>query len=355
MNYQPDTDDTLLRNLLLTAGANRQGAEPEHEDAEELFELFIEGRLQGEDLEEFTAYLDANPQARAAASEYLEFLDQHPLHEAPANPIAAASAAGSGWWTHAAKSVMGYAIAACVLIALGLVYWNIGNAELAENDVYSQAELLVHQSQFEEALELIDQAHESGVDSTRLQLLAARGAMHQAAPLDDPAAWSLHEMGYGFDGAIAMDAPAEGAAGDLTQAGKYLEEAEAADDWARLAKGWLLLKQYKADEAHAVFDGLVTEGKQTDAALLGRASASFVLGGAAFQDAARDYRAYLQDHPEDNTARINLAMSLAAADQLQEALIEWKKVDLSKLPPEPRAEAQLAIEDLERLLGDPNE
>ncbi|MCA9240568.1 MAG: hypothetical protein KDA37_10225 [Planctomycetales bacterium] len=351
MNYQPETDDRLLRNLLLTSGANRQPPAPEHEHAEELFELFLEGKLQGEDLEEFTAYLDANPKARAAASRYLEFLEEQPLEELPGQPHAMSREAAGGWWTHAAKSVLGYAIAACVLISLGLVYWNIGNAELAENDVYSQAELLVHQSQFDAALELIEEANHSGVDSTRLQLLAARGAMHQALPLEDASAWSLHAMGYGYDGAIAMDAPAEEGAGDLTKANDLLNQADAADDRARLAKGWLLLKEYQAQDARAVFDALLQEGKQTDAALLGRASASFILGGGAFNDAARDYRAYLQGHPEDNTARINLAMSLAAADQPQQALAEWKQVDLNKLPKHARSEAEVAIEDLQSLLG----
>jgi hypothetical protein len=82
MNYDPKTDDAILEGLLYRADA-RSAAEDDP-DEEEMFALFAEGRLQGEDRDAFLRYLDTHPQMRRAVRAYAKLSEAEALASVPA-------------------------------------------------------------------------------------------------------------------------------------------------------------------------------------------------------------------------------------------------------------------------------
>ena len=67
MNYEPLTDDAILRQVLYRANATQEN-HAAADEADELLDLFLEGRLTGEDRDAFLRYLDTNPSARSAVA-----------------------------------------------------------------------------------------------------------------------------------------------------------------------------------------------------------------------------------------------------------------------------------------------
>ena len=143
--YEAETDDALLKNLMALGEPDDVIEEEDVEVGQELFELFLEGKLEGEDRQQFLDYLDANPRARAATSEYLSFLEEE--EAASAGTIGLASASRSAWSTPARWSTFAVAMAACLLLAVTVPFFG-GGGQVAENQAYQNAAALVASANF---------------------------------------------------------------------------------------------------------------------------------------------------------------------------------------------------------------
>ncbi|MEM6330153.1 MAG: hypothetical protein AAF790_07885 [Planctomycetota bacterium] len=381
--YESDLDDPLLRNLMAlgepagvvdgeapagggfdTGAPDAAAFDADAEPGEELFELFLEGRLQGEDREQFLRFLDANPGARAATSEYLNFLEAEAEAEA-ADPAPATLSitrqSQQSWASPARWGSVVVALAACLLLAVGLWQTTPGGLQVAENRAYDQASALVAESEFEQAERVIEAALQDGVDSPRLSLLAARASMQEPAPLTSPDAWSLRRFDYEFDGTLIMDGEvSEEAVDRLTKAEAIVDAVDPAEQLARLSRGWLLLKRNRPADAAEVFRGVLdaqplseprseprSEADIAAAAAMGLGVAEFMIGGDRLDAAEAAFRKLLDARPESLAGRLNLAMCLAEAGKIAESLAEWRKVDLAKLPADEQAAAADAIAMLE--------
>lgn len=343
-DYQTETDDPLLRNLLELAEPGQSSEDVSH-DADELFELFAQGQLAGEDREEFLQRLDADPPTRRAMSAYLNLL--HSEANSESETLTTRTTNARGWSSQVRLSAL--ALAACLLLAVGLSVWRGGPAGVAERQAYDKAAALAASASYDEAQETIQAARAAGVESTRLELLAARVAMHEPKPFDSAEAWSLRSFDYQFDGALMMDAEVdEEQVARLERASAVLDTVDPAEQLARLARARLLLRRNKPTEARDLFETILAGDPTHPAALMGLGVANFMLGGKQLDAAEASFRTFLKTQPDSFAGRLNLAMCLSEAGKLSEAVAEWQKVDLSQLPPAERAAAEQAIADLEQ-------
>ena len=353
IEYNEKLDDGLLRNLVRLGEPDGVVEDDDLEVGEELFELFIEGKLEGEDREQFLRYLDRNPRARVAASEYMNFLEVEAENEASPATISLANATREEESTSMRWTSMAIALAACLLLAVG--YWSTGPGAnpLSEEDAFSRAASLASQSSFGEASQAIEEARAAGIESPRLDLLAAQVAMQEPHAFDTPDAWSLRSFDYEYDGTLVMDGNvSEEEAKQIDEAGAAVGKVDPAVQLAALTRGRLLLKQNQAEEARDVFGNLLTADASNRAAWLGMGIAEFMIGGAELEAAETTFRKFLIMEPDSLIGRVNLAMCLAEAGKIAEAVEEWRKVDLTQLDEQDRASAAAAIEELEAALAE---
>lgn len=295
------TDDKLVANLLRRSERDTDAVD--HESAEDLFELFVEGRLTGADAEEFFNYLDANPEAREAASEYLAWTETS-AEEAPATvELAAAPTAARSWVTRTATVAM--ALAACLLLAIGI---DFGGARGARGALL---------------------ARHSGVE--RLSLL---------------------ENGYDLDGAQAMDGLPEGDELAALQADIRAFEAIDADAAAAfLPRAQLAIRQNEPDAALEWADRALDADPENAEAHLARAVALFLRDD--LEQAEASVRDHLERSPKSFAGRINLAMVLLELDRTREALDALRAIDPADAPSDDvRAAIAAKIDELAAAAGE---
>lgn len=348
MSYQETTDDQLLANLLNVGQSGPTDLDTE--SAEDLFELYIEGRLPEEDREEFFRYLDANPTAREAASLYMTHLEREAEEEElasdtdAANDTSAHSTAdassdsqdaplrydlvktneSSAWNASTARMLTYAAMAACVLLAIGISVFPKDGQQVAMNRVAS----MIEQGQFSEAeiaLENLDS------NSTEAQLLAARAAAHERRSLGDAEPWSLLSYGYELGDAVAMDgAPPEEQLQRLRKASDAVNAIESTDAAADLARAWIALKTNQPDVAIVSLDRIIDDAPDHAAAQLARGVASFMLSD--FEDAESRFRKHLSLTDHSFAGLVNLGKVLKEQGKYGEAIDVFRSIDSGRVP-----------------------
>ncbi|MEO0531791.1 MAG: tetratricopeptide repeat protein [Planctomycetota bacterium] len=322
MTYQETTDDRLLANLLEKGQADTP--EIDTESTEDLFELYIEGRLPEADREEFFRYLDANPAAREAASLYMMSLESEAEAVEAEKRATPSTIAASRWNTTTIRTMTFAAMAACLLLAFGIALRPTAGPQLA----LSKAAELLQNGEFEAAEAILDQLD---ADSTEAQVLVARAAAHEPAGLDEAGPWSLLSYGYELGDAVAMDgAPPEEQQQRLRKASEAVEAIDSTEADAELARAWIALKTNRADAAIESLDRVLAADDANAAAHLARGVASFMLGD--FADAEARFRRHLELSPGSFAGQLNLGKALAEQGKYAEATEVFQAIDPATAP-----------------------
>ena len=368
MSYQENTDDRLIASLLEIGQSGP--ADLDMESAEDLFELFIEGRLPEEDREEFFRYLDANPAAREAASLYMTHLERETEGDESASDIGAANATSahstgdassdsqdaplrydlvktnesSAWNTSTIRTLTYAAMAACVLLAIGISMLPKDGQQVALNRVAG----MIERGQFGEAevaLEDLD------LNSTEAQVLAARAAAHERKSLGNAAPWSLLSYGYELGDAVAMDgAPPAEPLQRLRKASDAVNAIESTDAQADLARAWIALKTNQPDVAIVSLDRILDVLPENAAAQLARGVASYMLGDYA--DAESRFRKHLSLTDHSFAGLVNLGKVLKEQGKYGEAIEVFQSIDADLVPSDGiRTQLSDEIDQLEDLMA----
>jgi tetratricopeptide (TPR) repeat protein len=286
MNYEPQTDDAILRQVLYRANA----AQEDHaaaDEADELLDLFLAGRLTGEDREAFLRYLDTNPSARTVVAASMQSWEK----EAPQTISIEASKRSA----FPLRRFAGLALAASLLVATAVVVWRTGNE----------------------------------------RALLARNRVN-----------NLTELGYEFGGIAFRETTLPAENDRLEAALASLDQADQHDVNWRLNRGFILLRLSRPEDAQTAFQEALHDDPRNVDAWLGNGMASFIL--AKFNDAELAFRTCLELEPGSIHARINLAMTLTELDRVDEALGEWRKVDRAGLSLDQQRAIEAEIQRLEQ-------
>jgi hypothetical protein len=238
------------------------------------------------------------------------------------------------------------ALAASVFVALGGTVWLLASRGpgLSEQDVYREVSMLLRNRDFQRAQERLDRAHRNGIDSDRLQSLAAMSTAEVPGPLGLEAAGSLTEFGFGIGGLAARGADPPGLPRKRLAAYDSLSAVDSPSLEVRLNKGYLLLATNRPEQALQQFETLIREDANLPHAWLGKGIASFVLGD--YQAAERAFERCLQLDKTNVAARLNLAMTLAEQNRYEDELRVWESLPLEAWPPTQRHNVQREIDRL---------
>ena len=83
MEYEPRTDDALLRQMLYRADASPADPLLDIDEMDELLGVALDGDLEGEDRERFLQILDTNPAARKCVAACLKVVPVDSTHVLP--------------------------------------------------------------------------------------------------------------------------------------------------------------------------------------------------------------------------------------------------------------------------------
>lgn len=343
MTYQETTDDRLLANLLQKGQGDGQALDTE--SAEDLFELFVEGRLPEADREEFFRYLDANPEAREAASLYMMHLESEAADVEPEQRVTPASVADRTWSASTTRTLTYAAMAACLLLALGVAIRPSDGPQIA----MSRAAELLQNGEFAAAEAILDKLD---ADTTEAQVLVARAAVRESGELNDTGPWSLLSYGYELGDAVAMDgAPPAEQQQRLRKASEAVEAIDSDETQADLARAWIALKTNRADEAIEALDRILSTNTDHAAVQLARGVASYMLG--EFADAEARFHQHLELSPDSFAGQLNLGKCLAEQGDYAAAIEVFRGIRQQDAPTD-GVRQQLAdeIDALEALVAE---
>ncbi|MEN0111262.1 MAG: tetratricopeptide repeat protein [Planctomycetota bacterium] len=329
MSASNKTSDDRLLGELLRRGQDSSGA-AETEPSEDLFELFVEGRLPAEDEDEFYRYLDAHPEARRAASLYLtqlslesEDADDAPPPEERVTPASAERRV----WAPSPRVMTFAAMAACLLLVVSLLPFAGREGRMVAR--LAAAEDALQRGKFDEAAGLLG---EDAFATDEGRLLAARAQLRETDALTDSGPWSLLDYGYGVDESVVMDGapPAEEIA-RLELAGEFVGDLEdSAATESALAAAWIALKQNDPDAAIASLDTVLSLDDANSAAHLARGVAAFM--AFDFESAAASFRRHLELEPASFAGRLNLAKTLVELGDLSGAAERLRSIPAADAP-----------------------
>lgn len=324
-----ELDRRILSNLLATM--NGSAVDSHHPDDETLT-LFVEGALKGATREDLLQHLDRCDSCRRAAGVLMSL----PAEE-EARAIVAPQPNRWSW-----QQIASLAIAACLLVTVGLLSFPRGTSEIA---MYEKSLRLLTSKKFAEAHDLLALAAEQGIESDRLRSLDAQALRKIPDPNALAYAGRLTDFGFDGTGAIARD-PGAAAGDEVEKAAALLRAAGSTSPEVILNRGHVLLAQDRPNEALAEFETACRLAPQNPLAWLGRGLANYVLD--KMTEAEADFRRAIELDPENVAARVNLAMTLGATGKTQEALEAWQSLLAGSLTQRDRETAQQAIEYLRR-------
>ena len=238
------------------------------------------------------------------------------------------------------RQIASLAIAACLLVTVGLLFFPRGTSEVA---AYEESLRLLKSGRFTEAHDLVALAAEQGIESDRLRNLDAQALRKMPDPNALAYAGRLTDFGFDVTGAIARD-PAAEAGGEVEKAAAVLRAAGSTSPEVILNRGHVLLAQDRPDEALSEFETACRSAPQNPLAWLGRGLANYMLD--KMTEAEADFRHAIGLDPENIAARVNLAVMLGATGKTAEALKAWQSLLDRSLTRRDREMAQNAIEYL---------
>ncbi len=229
--------------------------------------------------------------------------------------------ASNGWWSIAAHAWPVFALAASLLVAVGIWY---RMSELAGDAVTIAAvESHLRAGEFAEVDRLIEQAKRNGIDSPQLTSLAVQSARHIPDPLALAYSGRLSDFGVDLGGIMARDPqPSTGSAATR----RMLEQSAAVAEPRELLlnRGHWELSQQRYVEAQRNFEQVLATHADDPLALLGRGLAEYL--SENYADAETTFARVTQLAPENLAARWNRAMCLEELGRLPEALAVWREL-----------------------------
>lgn len=334
MNYQANTDDQLLRQVL-----SRDKAVPPHsiadeDEFDELFAMFLDDTLTGIDKERFLQTLDADDTARKKLAAYGSTLTAASADEPESESVVSLPLKQTESHRSTTQRWLSLAIAACLLIGVGTMLWAPGNGD--EAVAYNTALEHLRAGEFDQTLRTIQSSHEAGIASSRLTNLEAQAIAeipNEVAPSDG---YALDRLGYEIGGTGQKNTPEEDPARErLGKAEALLKDAEEAPTAVHLNRGYLLLRMGSPAEAAKAFEKVLDTTPDDSAAWLGRGTARYM--AKDFEGARDDFRQALKLDPGSIPAQINLAMALTELYEYDAALNMWQQLLRDQnLPPSKR-------------------
>lgn len=349
--------DSLLGRLLQLA----EPAEPmdmPHLSPETLSE-FTTGTLSGEQLDAAFLHLDRCSQCRSEASALVKLSSKEgePQEDHSLAGVAKQSdrAAGNTQVERLAAHVRepasswaipSWATAAVVLIATGALVWWVGATRQSPGDrAYTQALAQLQRREFAAVDHTIDAARAAGVQSARLQSLAAESVRRIPGPVALAYRGKLTDFGFDSGGVVArdaLDAPQRTAA---AKAVEMLKDAGDQEVDLLLNRGHALLSIDQPQDAQREFQQAIKLAPENSLGWLGLGLAEFLRENYTAAEAAFKESARLA--PQDVSPKINLALTLEELDRRQEALAMWREALASAASAADRQTIERAIHGLE--------
>ena len=316
-------EDRLLDGLLRRAEtASSRMPDAEHLDDETLA-LFVEGLLPTGERPAVIEHLADCVTCRQLVATL--WSSEAREGESPAEPQAAPSRERV-LSRRALK--LAVAVAAMLLVAVGVWWRGTQSNMLAEQRTYQQSQQLLAASDFEQARRVMAQARQQGIRSDRLLNLNSQAVRQLPGSLALETAGTLTDFGYDFDGTLSRgSSPSTG----LREAAALLAEAKTEPLELLLNRGHLRLSQNDFEAANSDFQRATQTAPDQPLSWLGLGLAEFARQN--FEAAESAFRQCLSLAPEHVPARVNRAMTLEELDRFDEARTEWQLV-LSKSPPE---------------------
>jgi tetratricopeptide (TPR) repeat protein len=341
MNYQPQTDDEILRNLLYRTDVATP--DDESDEADELFALLIDGKLDHHDRAHLLRCLDKNPMARQAVGLYLE--RGAALPQPATVPSSRHIARASGLWERLAVGCK----------RLGEFSHGILWPKTQDSTVRPSRP---HLSEGGASPRVIPYAAQTAMACAALLLVATVAVLWVAwrnttgVPLlAMRGGLNLMDLGYSPDPELG------GEKGDDLQhtlnVQSFLETVPEESARDQLREGFGLLSRNLAPEARAVFERVLQSDPDSYYGLLGQGMAYFMEN--EYESAETAFRSAVQNHPDLIGAKINLAMTLARLGRDPEALSQWRRIPAGLLDVLPSEQQQAAAAELERLEAAPAE
>jgi tetratricopeptide (TPR) repeat protein len=321
MKYHPHSDDDLLRNVLYRVDVPVADPALDSDVGDELFELFVEGRLAGADRDAFLHYLDGNPAARRAVAAYME-LKQSETAPAPAAEIRQ---------LQPQRAPTRHPLAALREFFGNLadhLPWAQGAADSLGTGARSIAVPYVPQAAFAMAAMLLI----ATVAVVWLAWQSTSGPMIAMGPHPN-----LMDYGRHPDGTLQMGENGDDAAAlhDVPALLQSLSPAERQP----LLDAFELLRRQRSGEAVTAFQRIVEAPPSSNGgrfyAWLGQGTALYM--EHRFAEAQDAFRKALEIAPHSTAARINLIMALIQGGDGEQAVVEWQQLDKTQLAASERA------------------
>lgn len=305
MNTKPRNHETeVLQRLLAEAEPSRE-ADHEHLDDETLA-LFAAGALTGAARDAAIQHLAACDHCRKVAAFLMEENEESSLALPPRK---------STWFT---PQVLGYALAASLLI--GITGFFILPGIL--NRAGGRPDQVAHKPPVQPG------------DPDKVQPNLVRPPLETLAFASQT---RLTDYGFGLDGRKLADFEMIKSF-EALPAGKDIE--------SLLKRGHLLLSAGNAKLAGEVFQEATEKFPQEPVAWLGAGLAAFV--DKNLDAAEKSFRKALDLDPNNQSARVNLAITLEAKNDRNAALQEWKHLLSQKLTPADREKFEQHVKVLEK-------
>jgi tetratricopeptide (TPR) repeat protein len=333
MNEHVTSEGKLLGEVLSRATTDQSVTEPI--DLETLT-MFVEGQLPAKEQANMLELLDRDSEARETVS----LLLKTKANEQDVEPK-------KKKWNSRNVAILA-AMAASLLIVVGLLYLPGQLNKSAERSVFETAQNQLRSERYQEARKTLEDAANRGVESDRLGQLHVQAVLESPAPVALASRGRLSDFGYQLDGVAARE-PASGQDRQQFEEALELIQGRSADsNQMKLNLGYTMMQLGQLDEAGQVFNSLVESNPELPLAWLGLGLVQYVQED--FQNAEVSFRRCLEHAPENMAARINLAMTLTELGKLEKALETWIAIPLETLPSGEQQQIRAEIETLKQFI-----
>jgi len=335
MNEHATSEEKLLKEVLDRANTN---VTIEDTADLELLTMFVEGQLTRERATDVLELLDRDSEARETVSLLLKARGEQGNVEPRKKKKA---------WKVRNVAIFA-AVAASLLIVVGLLYLPGQLQRSAENRAFQTAQRQLKEERYEEARQTLEESTSRGIESERLRQLHLQALLESPSPVALASLGRLSEFGYSLDG-FAARAPISGQ--DLRRyesALNFIDKHSAGDEQTELNLGYTLLKLDRTVEAEKVFDSFLNSNPNSPSAWLGLGLARYLQHD--LENAEVSFRQCLKSDSKNTAARINLAMTLTELGKLEQAFEQWKSVPQDALTPAEQQQLKTEMKNLRQFM-----
>jgi tetratricopeptide (TPR) repeat protein len=216
-----------------------------------------------------------------------------------------------------------WAVAASVIAAIGLWFVTPGGREqTTEREAYRQANELLAAADFDQVQRVLAKAQRQGIRSDRLLSLEVEALRGIRAPVALSLSGRLDSFGYDLDGSIARGAASAKETGRAQSALDRLGQTGSSSIDILLNRGHALLSLGRPRDALVEFDAAAKQSPANDLAWLGLGLAKFMVDDVP--GAEKAFRRCLKLAPDNQSAAVNLAMTLDEQGKRAESTQLWR-------------------------------